>query len=234
MPNWHMAPMGEAALLIEHGSPEVAVANPAVIELGRRLHQRAAQAQIRGIESIIPAIQSVLIRFDPLQCSRVELERLVWQVADETASQQVNATANDLAVHALNVIQIGVRYGGEAGPDLDDVARHTGLAPQDIIALHTAQPMRVLMMGFAPGFAYLGPLPVALNIPRRSTPRAAVPAGSVAIAAGMTGVYPARLPGGWHIIGRTDEVLFDPAQQPPSRIQPAGGVQFVCIGNDWV
>ena len=227
---WHTAPMGEAALLIEHMSLDVAVANPAVIVLSRRLRQRVAQTQFPGIESITPAIQSVLIRFDPLQCSRPELDALVRQA---TQDDRVNAAATNEPDDAISpVVRIEVRYGGEAGPDLAEVAQRTGLTPQAVIDLHTIRPLRVLMMGFAPGFAYLGPLPDALLVPRRSSPRAAVPTGSVAIAAGMTGIYPARLPGGWHIIGRTHETLFDPTQQPPSRIEPGGWVQFVSMGSE--
>lgn len=229
MPTWHMAPMGETALLIEHTSSDMAAANAAVIVLSRRLRRHIDYTQQRGIESITPAIQSVLIRFDPLLCSRSALDELVRQVAlDDALSSK---TSDELDDSVINAIRITVRYGGADGPDLSDVSQHTGLKPHEIIALHTAAPLRVLMMGFAPGFAYLGPLPDALNVPRRSTPRVSVPAGSVAIAAGMTGIYPARLPGGWHIIGRASEILFDPQQQPPSRIVPGGWVQFVDGGQ---
>jgi inhibitor of KinA len=125
------------------------------------------------------------------------------------------------------VIEIAVRYGGADGPDLLDVALQLDLTPDQVVALHTGQPYRVVMLGFAPGFPYIGPLPAALMLPRRATPRTAVPAGSVAIAAGMTGVYPQRLPGGWHLIGRTYAVLFDPHRSPPSLLQAGDQVQFV-------
>lgn len=124
---------------------------------------------------------------------------------------------------------IPVRYGGEMGPDLETAAQALGMMPDQLIALHTSQPWRVLLLGFAPGFAYLGPLPMALHLPRRATPRARVPAGSVALANGLTGIYPSELPGGWHLIGRTDHQLFDPHCEPPARLQPGDAVQFVAL-----
>jgi inhibitor of KinA len=125
------------------------------------------------------------------------------------------------------VIDVPVTYGGAAGPDLDKVATALGLAPAELVAIHTAEVYRVMMIGFTPGFPYIGPLPDRLQVPRLTTPRAAVPAGSVAIAAGLTGIYPARLPGGWHLIGRTDLLLFDPAATPPATLEPGDGVRFV-------
>jgi inhibitor of KinA len=113
------------------------------------------------------------------------------------------------------------------GPDLADAARLLGLSIEELIRQHTAQPWRVLMIGFAPGFPYIGPLPATLTLPRRATPRPAVPAGSVALAAGFTGIYPACLPGGWHLIGQTNVVLFDPHRTPPALLQPGDRVQFV-------
>ncbi len=101
-------------------------------------------------------------------------------------------------------------YGGEAGPDLVEAAERLGLTPQALVAEHCAHIYRVMMIGFAPGYPYIGPLPDKLVLPRRATPRSAVPAGSVAIAVGLTGIYPTRLPGGWHLIGRTPLALFDP------------------------
>ena len=215
--------MGEAALLIEHASTDVAVANAAVLALAEAL---TTQMGFDGVESVTPAIQSLLIRFDPLRCSRTRLEAHLQRVM-----LQLDAGASLAPVETVphKIVEISVRYGGESGPDLLSVAGQVGLTPAEVIAWHTSQPWRVLMMGFAPGFAYLGPLPAVLHVPRRSTPRPAVPAGSVAIAAGMTGIYPAQLPGGWHLIGRTDEMLFDPSRQPPTRIEPGGWVRFVAV-----
>ena len=125
------------------------------------------------------------------------------------------------------VVEIPVRYGGEDGPDLDEVAERLGLTPDEVVAIHAGRTYRVFMLGFVPGFAYLGRLPSRLVLPRRATPRARVPAGSVAIADAQTAVYPTATPGGWHLIGRTDEVLWDPTDDSPARLAPGDHVRFV-------
>jgi KipI family sensor histidine kinase inhibitor len=122
---------------------------------------------------------------------------------------------------------IAVRYGGDAGPDLDAVAERTGLTPSAVVELHASVTYLVHMLGFAPGFAYLGTLPAALELPRRAEPRTHVPAGSVAIAGRQTAVYPFATPGGWHLIGRTDEPMWDPGADPPARLRPGMRVRFV-------
>ena len=115
---------------------------------------------------------------------------------------------------------IPVVYGGEEGPDLPDVAALTGLTDAEVVERHSATELRVLFDGFAPGFAYLGELPVELRVARLDTPRTRTPAGSVGIAGPMSGVYPATLPGGWRIIGRTPVTLFDPRRDPPAYLLP--------------
>lgn len=124
------------------------------------------------------------------------------------------------------LVTIPVRYGGEDGPDLEDVARLTGLSKELVIARHAAAVYDVRFLGFTPGFAYLGPLDPALVCPRLDRPRRAVPAGSVAIAADQTAVYPASTPGGWRLIGRTDRTMFDPARDPMSLLAMGDRVRF--------
>ncbi len=206
---WRICPMGEAALLVECTLDDVVAANARALALADAL---PAEWQPT------PAIRSVLIRFDPLRHPAAEVEARI--------RQSLIATSPDEAPRG-RLVTIPVRYGGEAGPDLTEAARALDLTPDALVEAHTSRAWRVLMIGFAPGFPYIGPLPASLTLPRRATPRAAVPAGSVAIAAGMTGIYPAQLPGGWHLIGRTDAVLFDPAREPPTLLQPGDHVQFV-------
>ncbi|MNL31755.1 Kinase A inhibitor [compost metagenome] len=129
-------------------------------------------------------------------------------------------------------IDIPVCYGGEHGPDLADVAQAAGLSPDAIIALHSQRRSMVFMLGFAPGHAYLGVHDEPLNIPRRASPRTAVPAGAVAVANRQTVIYPSRLPGGWNIIGATPLTLFDPAREPASLLQPGDSVRFVPISPE--
>jgi allophanate hydrolase subunit 1 len=121
---------------------------------------------------------------------------------------------------------IAVRYGGSDGEDLAAVATEAGLAPDDVVDLHAATSYEVLFLGFAPGFGYLGVLPVQLRLPRLATPRVAVPAGSVAIAGSLTAVYPQESPGGWRLLGRTDTGLFDPASASPALLRPGDRVRF--------
>jgi 5-oxoprolinase (ATP-hydrolysing) subunit B len=127
---------------------------------------------------------------------------------------------------AARVVEIPVHYGAEAGPDLDEVARHAGLSPEEVIRLHSAGVYTVYFLGFLPGFAYLGGLDKRLATPRRREPRVAVPAGSVGIGGEQTGVYPSSSPGGWHLIGRTWLKLFDPLRNPPSLLLPGDTVHF--------
>lgn len=214
---WRCVPFGEAVLLVE-ASGDQATANRAVLALADRL----MGAALPGVVVVQPALTSLLVQFDPLQTHHAAVELGVRALLDHVV------LANTTPAH---VVKIAVRYGGADGPDLDDVAQQLDLTPDEVIALHTAQPRRVLMLGFAPGFPYIGPLPAALTLPRRATPRTAVPPGSVAIAAGMTGVYPQRLPGGWHLIGHTDAVLFDPHRSPPSLLQAGDDVQFVAVDD---
>jgi KipI family sensor histidine kinase inhibitor len=126
-----------------------------------------------------------------------------------------------------DTIEIPVRYGGPDGPDLEEVASRHGLTSADVVELHAGARYRVLFLGFAPGFAYLGGLPAAIATPRRASPRERVPAGSVGIAGEQTGVYPLSMPGGWNLIGRTDLVLFDPLRPEPALLRPGAPVRFV-------
>lgn len=218
---WRFAPMGEAAL---HAEPEAAGdadqawadrVNRTVLAAARDLAARP----LPGIRDARPAIRSLLVSFDPLVITRPEVQE---------ALENVLATTAPASAAPGRIVDIAVRFGGQDGPDLDEAARRLDLAPDRLVAELCRQAYRVMMIGFAQGFPYLGPLPPCLYLPRRATPRAAVPAGSVAIAAGMAGIYPAPLPGGWHLIGRTDEVLFDPGRDAgPALLQPGDGVRFV-------
>ena len=126
-------------------------------------------------------------------------------------------------------IDIPVHYGGTAGSDLDEVARHTGLSREQVITLHSAGEYTVYFLGFLPGFAYLGGMDKRLATPRRKEPRVTVPAGSVGIGGEQTGIYPAVSPGGWLLIGHTSMRLFDPARDPPSLLLPGDTVRFTSV-----
>lgn len=215
---WSFTPLGEAALLAEARTDDHVAANRAVLAAAAALEADPPP----GISAVAPAIVSLLVCFDPLQLSHAAV---VTRLRTLLTTPSSDGSAPGRVVH------ITVRYGGEDGPDLEEVAATLGLTPAEVVAAHTAQPLRVMMIGFAPGFPYLGPLPPALHLPRRATPRTAVPPGSVAIAAGLSGIYPAQLPGGWHLIGRVALRLFDPGTEPPALLAPGDLVQFAAAGS---
>lgn len=123
-------------------------------------------------------------------------------------------------------VEIPVVYGGAAGPDLQLIAKHTGLSPAEVVRRHCAAEYMVYFIGFMPGFAYMGGLPPELATPRRATPRLSIPAGSVGIGGEQTGIYPMASPGGWQLLGHTSLPLFDPAHNPPTLLQPGDRVRF--------
>lgn len=212
MINWRVLPLGEAALLVE-GQPSGDTTNRLVLALAAAVDR----ATLPGVAPPVPATNTLLIPFDPLRLAHREL------------AQTIEAMLARLAIGSSapsRVVTILIRYGGEAGPDLDAVAQQIGLTSAEVVALHSAPLYRVQFLGFAPGFPYLGPLPPPLVLPRRATPRTAVPAGSVAIGAEYSGIYPATLPGGWHLLGRTTSTLFDPSADPPVLLSPGDGVRF--------
>jgi KipI family sensor histidine kinase inhibitor len=177
-------------------------------------------AALRGVTNVHPAYASLLIDFDPLATSHAELER----AAGELMAQAANAPLPE-----ARMVEIPVTYGGEEGPDLEQVAALAGHTPDEVIGMHSSAEYTVYFLGFSPGFPYLGGMPEAIAVPRLETPRRKVPAGSVAIGGRQTGVYPMASPGGWRIIGRTTLRLFDPEADPPALLRMGDHVRFVPI-----
>jgi KipI family sensor histidine kinase inhibitor len=175
---------------------------------------------LRGVLDVVPGLDSVLVCYDPLVMTAGELKQALDRVQHNGAFEQRTRSVT----HEIPVV-----YGGSDGPDLGDIARAAGLSEAEVVALHTSRPMPVLMIGFMPGYPYIGELPEPLRLPRRAEPRVAVPAGSVAIANDQTGIYQTRSPGGWHIIGRTEVRLFDPLREPPALLQAGDDVRFVAL-----
>jgi KipI family sensor histidine kinase inhibitor len=217
-PGYEIAAHGDSALLVTFGDR----ISPAI---NARVH--AAATAVRAARGAgapwsvpTPAYASLLVGYDPVSldfgAALTQLRRLLESVA---ATDDPSASAE--------TIEITVRYGGEHGPDLAAVAERCGLAPAQVIEAHASVVYRAYMLGFAPGFAYLGELPAELELPRRDTPRQRVPAGSVAIAGRQTAVYPSSTPGGWHLIGWTDAVMWDARRSRPALIEPANAVRFV-------
>jgi KipI family sensor histidine kinase inhibitor len=173
---------------------------------------------VRGVLNLHPAYASVLIDFDPRLRTHEQIELLV---------RECLAKPGMTAVEPQRTVEIPVRYGGEFGPDLEDVARHTGLAPERVVELFSAAEYLVYFVGFSTCFPYLGGLPPELATPRLSAPRRHVPEGSVAIGGAQAGVYPLASPGGWRLIGRTSLRLFDPQGEPPPLLRMGDRVRFI-------
>jgi KipI family sensor histidine kinase inhibitor len=218
MAGHRIVPFGDAAVLVELdvvGSVEAARAARA---LAAAIVARGADEPALGVP--VPAASSVLVSFDPLALDPGLLAELIAGVlAGPAAMHPPEPPAGTLH-------RIPVRYGGEDGPDLAAVAAELGLSTGEVVDLHAGTDLEVLFLGFAPGFAYLGELPAALQVPRLATPRVRVPAGSVAIAGTMSAIYPHASPGGWRILGRTDAALWNPAATPPARLRPGDRVRF--------
>jgi KipI family sensor histidine kinase inhibitor len=211
-------PSGERALLAEYGDG----IDPAVNERVRTTTAQLKRALPAGVEAVVPAYRSLLLIYDPLRTTPARLAEVLAALADDCRDEDVPVP---------KVVEIPVCYGGAFGPDLDVVARHTGLTTGEIVALHGSVDYPIYMIGFTPGFCYLGGLDRRLWTPRRPTPRTAVPAGAVGIAESQTGVYPVASPGGWQIIGRTPLRLFAPEREDPFLYAPGDRIRFVPIGE---
>jgi inhibitor of KinA len=209
-----IGPFGLSAWLVTFGESIDPQVNQQVHALDRALCASALSGWVENI----PGYATLLVRFDPLRVDAAAVEAWV-----RAAMPSLPASAFD----AGKVVEVPVVYGGEAGPDLAELARRHNLSIRQVVGLHTAPLYQVYMMGFMPGFAYLGGLEPALATPRLEKPRVHVPAGSVGIAGSQTGVYPIESPGGWNLIGRTALSLFDPSAAEPFRLRPGDQVRFI-------
>ena len=210
---------GDSMLLVELASVIDPLVNTRAIALATRLRDR----QARGVRDVAPGYCTIGVHFDPLQTDLLALEAAI---ADEAALVETMVTELSQAP-----IEIGVIYGGEAGPDLAAVAERAGCTPADVVERHAARTYRVYMLGFVPGFAYMGRVDATIAMPRHRVPRERVPAGSVGIAGEQTGVYPVASPGGWQLIGRTSTVMFDPTRSQASLLAPGDQVRFVPLAG---
>lgn len=226
-------PLGDRAVTIELGS---SIDEPTHRRV-RAVCARLEAAPIAGMEEYVPAFASVAVYYDPSRLAPAAASTTRSAAGGASAYERVRAALGalladvgpDAALPPPRDVTIPVCYGGALGPDLVDVARHHGLSADDVVAIHSAAEYVVYMLGFTPGFAYLGGLPERLATPRRPVPRAAVPAASVGIGGSQTGIYPIASPGGWHLIGRTPLRLFAAERDPPTLLQMGDRVRFEAI-----
>lgn len=210
---------GESALIIyfgEHGQPGVAAA---VASAAEQLREELGYRLI----DLVPSYASLLVLYDPFRTDHLEVRQLIDRVlqridgGDETEGR---------------LVTLPVYYGTDAGLDLDSLAERVGLSVEDVVALHQAGEYRVYAIGFAPGFAYLGDVDERIACPRLATPRQRVPRGAVGIADRQTAIYPAVSPGGWNLIGRCPQRMFDPNAEPTMPVQVGDRVRFESISRD--
>ena len=215
-----VAPLGDSALTITFGDD----IGEATHQHVRRLSAQLARTTVDGMVEYIPAFTSVTVIYDPGRRAfgdfRGDMEQLLHDLHDPT-----ELVAGDL-------IEVPVCYGVECGPDLAHVASHNGLRPEDVIELHCEPDYLVYMIGFVPGFPYLGGMSERIATPRRETPRESIPAGSVGIAGTQAGIYPLATPGGWQLIGRTALRLFRPESERPSLLAAGDRVRFSAVSHD--
>ena len=210
-----ISPLGDRGITVKLGDGISAELSDCVVEHARLV----AEAAIRGVTDVVPSYSSFGVFYDPLALSfadlSIRLESVLGEVQLQTSAQAEG-----------RLVRIPLVYDGE---DLDDVCRRTRLTTSLVIDIHSSREYRVFVVGFVPGFAYLGPLDPRLIVPRRESPRKRVPPGSIAIAEAQTGVYPSETPGGWNLIGTTSEKMFDVTREEPALLRVGDRVRFEVV-----
>ena len=210
---------GDSSILIQFGNtidPAINRKIAATVQLMREQH-------INGVTDVIPAFCSLLINYDPRVISYEQIKRRM------EALVKIDVTAGDTR---KRVFEIPVCYGGVYGPDIQNIADHAGLSVEEVIQIHTSQDYLIYMLGFLPGFTYLGGLDERIHTPRLANPRIRIPAGSVGIGGSQTGIYPMDSPGGWQLMGQTPVKTYDPERKPPILVEAGDYIRFVPIDED--
>ncbi|GAB7387937.1 5-oxoprolinase subunit B [Bacillaceae bacterium] len=232
------SPLGDSAIIVKFGE-----------QIDRDTHRRVKtladfleKHPFPGLVEYVPAFTTVAVFYDPIEVRRrwkeigeagcsLENPRSPYEIV-RSVLQRILSGLEETKGDTPRTIEIPVCYGGDFGPDLEFVAAHNHLRPEEVIEIHAGGEYLVHMIGFMPGFPYLGGLSERISAPRRPTPRLSIPAGSVGIAGRQTGVYPMESPGGWQLIGRTPLPLFRPDENPPSLLQTGDIVRFKPISRE--
>lgn len=222
---WQALYAGDCTLILEFGDTIDQQIVHKVNQLDKHIHAAISSGVITGILETIPTFRSLAVIYEPETISPQALLGAIETLNVNTENTIVESSQQER--HWL----LPVLYGTHRGPDIDSVAQLTGLSIDQIIDSHTDNDYSAYMLGFQPGYAFLGDTPAELHLPRRAEPRLRVPAGSVAIAKQLTGVYPWESPGGWHIIGNCPVPLFDPALSPPALLKAGDKIRFQSISE---
>lgn len=212
-------PAGDKAIVMEFGNEISKEINAKIRSVVRFLEEK----HIDGIEEVLPTYRSILIMYDPIKAEYDEIVRILEDLGNKISLGEKEE---------IRIVEIPTLYGGEFGPDINFVAEHNNIAVDEVIKIHTGTDYLVYMLGFTPGFTYLGGMSDKIAAPRLSTPRKKIPAGSVGIAGSQTGMYPSETPGGWQLIGRTPLKLYDPLKEPPVLLNAGDYVRYVSITED--
>jgi inhibitor of KinA len=210
--NARFLPAGDTAVIVEFGDRIDRVVSERVL----RLSAQVRAAKLPGVVETVPTFRSLAIHYDPLVTTHAQLTAAVEKLIDGGRGD----------AKEVRLWRIPACYESSHAPDLAAVAETTGLAADEVVTLHTRMRFHVYMIGFVPGYPYMGDLPAPLVLPRRADPRIRVPAGSIAIATQLTAIYPLESPGGWHLIGATPIRLFDPRWARPALLSPGDAVEF--------
>ncbi|NMH72138.1 5-oxoprolinase subunit PxpB [Bacillus sp. RO2] len=212
-------PLGDTGIQVLFGSDISEETNQQI----RMFADYLKKIEIEGITELVPAYTTLTVFYRPDKISYKDLCNTLEDIKKVLQKKEVQSNAT--------VYEIPVLYGGDVGPDLSEVASYNGLAEDEVVSIHSNQPYLIYMMGFVPGFPYLGGMPKEIAMPRRENPRAKIEAGSVGIAGEQTGVYPLETPGGWQIIGRTPVKLYDPEREEPILLSAGAYIRFVPVGQ---
>lgn len=212
-----ISPVGDCAISIDFGQ----VIDPKINRHIRQTIERIQALQLDGIIELVPTYCALLVQYDAMLYSYADMCNII----EPTLSESVTNNDNGM----VTVIEIPTVYGGEFGPDLGFVASHNNLSEEEVIAIHSGTDYLVYMLGFIPGFTYLGGMDPRIATPRLSSPRTLIPAGSVGIAGEQTGTYPSDSPGGWQIIGRTPVTMYDMSKEQAALLSAGDYVRYVPI-----
>ncbi len=216
-------PAGDSALVVEFGNEIDEKLNTKVQQLAAKIIEASRTALLSGVGEVIPTFRSLLVTYDPLRTDFEQLKNRLIKMEEELQEEKKTSR---------RILKIPCCYGGRYGLDLADLMEYTGLSREEIIERHSSACYRIYMMGFLPGFAYLGGLDRKLEMPRLKTPRVKIPAGAVGIGGNQTGVYPIDSPGGWRLIGGTPVDFYNPEREEPILCKAGEFIRFVPITMD--
>ena len=225
-PEPRIFPMGDRALVVEFGSGIDLVVNARARAFAEQLLARPLPC----VTDVVPGYACVTVHFDPIRARGGQQSAQPMEAMREVLVQALGRV-RETSRRKPRTIEIPVCYGGEHGPDFGDLCQRSGLTADEVVRLHSEKVYMVYLLGFVPGFGYLGGLDRRLHMPRRPVPRKRIPAGSVAIGGEQTGVYPLETPGGWNLIGRTPHRMFRVEQEAPTVMEAGDQVRFVPISG---